>query len=261
MKKEIKVGLFQFDICWEDIPGNYGIIEKHVQNIKSLPNLLILPEMFTTGFTQNPKSLDKHMLEKHYNWQLDFSMNYRIHLMGTVVYFSDDKFYNRFIHTTPNGNVNTYDKRHLFQPGDEHKYFYPGQTRKVFDLEGIKFMPQICYDLRFPVWSRNNLGYHVLVYSSNWPISRKLAWDTLLRARAIENQCYVIGVNRLGTDRNDIEYFGGSSVYGPQGQLLLILNSDETYNEVVLSIDELEKYKTRFPFYKDADDFEIKNRD
>jgi omega-amidase len=261
MKKEIRTGIFQYDVLWEDIPGNYILIERQVQSMHSLPELLILPELFTTGFSNNPNTLDRKLLASHCEWQLEFSRKYQLHLMGSVIFFADGKFYNRLIHTTPQGEKNTYDKRHLFQMGYENKNFSSGVHRKVFDMNGLRIMPQICYDLRFPVWSRNDLGYHLLIYSSNWPLDRKLVWDTLLRARAIENQCYVIGVNRLGTDNNGIEYFGGSSIYGPQGELILMLEKNQEYGEVLLSIDELEKYRQSFPAFKDADLFEIKNRE
>ncbi len=261
MKKDIRIGIFQYDILWENIQGNHEIIEKHIQSINSLPNLLVLPEMYTTGFTINPATIDKKQLEEQFKWQVELSMNYQIHIMGSIIHYSEGRYFNRFFHTTPKGETNTYDKKHLFQIGGEDKHYSAGNNRKVIDLEGIKIMPQICYDLRFPVWSRNNIDYHILVYSSNWPLNRRLAWDTLLRARAIENQCFVIGTNRIGTDKNGYEYFGGSSVYGPQGELLLILDSDETYQEVTVSIEALEKYKESFPVYKDADLFEIKNRE
>jgi predicted amidohydrolase len=260
MKEEIKIGIFQFNILWNNILENQRIVESKIKALTTVPDVIVLPEMYTTGFYDKPEDIELRMLTEQADWQAGISSLYGVHVMGTTIHMENGRYYNRFLHTTPQKEHYYYDKRHLFL-GEEKLNYVQGTSRQIFSIDSYKIMPQICYDLRFPVWSRNDTGYHLLIYSSNWPLNRKLVWDTLLPARAIENQCYVIGVNRTGIDNNKIEYFGGSSVYNFKGEKMVYLNSAEQYAEVILPMKDLMDFRESFPVLKDADRFEIKNRE
>jgi predicted amidohydrolase len=257
MIDNITIGLFQTDIEWKSVTVNQNKIELLVQTQRPLPELLFLPEMYSTGFITSPLDLDSRKLSEQIEWQKNLSINYGIGIIGSVVLKDGDKYCNRMLYTTLDGNVNYYDKRHLFMIEQESGYFKAGTNRKLFSYETIKIMPQICYDLRFPVWSRNDLGYQILVYSANWPAARQEVWKALLRARAIENQCYVIGINRVGHDGNGIEYIGGSVVFDARGAEMLTLGDNEEYSTVNLSIAELINFRKKFPVHKDADPFRL----
>lgn len=260
MGNNIRFGLFQQDIIWNDIFANQFKIESLIKNLSSLPDILLLPEMYTTGFNDTPGILSKNDLAGQLAWQQSISVKYNICVFGSVIEYNQDTFFNRLFFTRSDGSNDYYDKRHLFGIGGESEFYTSGESRKIFSFGPVQIMPQICYDLRFPVWSRNNIGYHILIYSANWPANRRIVWDTLLKARAIENQCYTIGINRTGSDGNSINYDGGSAVYGPKGETLLLLDEKEQYAEIILSIDDLLQFKNSFPAYKDADGFEIKTR-
>jgi predicted amidohydrolase len=257
----LSIGIVQLDILWENIKGNQYKIEQIISNLKNLPQLILLPEVYSTGFTMSPNNLDRLELKEQINWQIELSKKYNVAIMGSVVSFHEQFYTNRMLYTTPKGATQEYDKRHLFHFEEKSGFYKAGTVRKCFHYDGLKLMPQICYDLRFPVWSRNNLDYQLLVYVANWPASRQLAWETLLPARAIENQCYVVGVNRVGKDKNGIAYSGGSAIYSPKGKALLKLTNKEQYAELSISIDALEDYQKRFPVLKDADLFTLKNPD
>jgi len=260
MSYRIRIGIFQQDIAWNDILTNQQKIENILNGIFQKPDIIVLPEMFSTGFNENPSEIIKEHIKGQLQWQLSVSKKYELSVFGSVIECEDLTFYNRIYFTRPDGTYESYDKHHLFSMAGENTNYSPGTERIVFSYNSIDIMPQICYDLRFPVWSRNNLNYHLLIYSANWPASRSIVWDTLLKARAIENQCYVIGVNRVGTDGNSINYLGRSAVYGPKGETILLLDNKEEYSEVLLSIDELMEFRKSFPVLNDADDFEIKTR-
>ncbi len=255
----IKIGILQLDIAWQDIQTNQQKIEAKLASLTSIPDLLVLPETFTTGFTTTPDQLQKNMLSAHIDWQMSLSDRYNCSLMGSVIVYSEGIYHNRCLYTSPVQKMDFYDKRHLFINEKACGFFEQGTKRKTFDLKGVGLMPLICYDLRFPVWSRNNLGYDVLVYMANWPSARQLVWETLLRARAIENQCIVVGVNRVGTDQNGISYAGGSAIIFPDGTNLLRLGNSEAYAEQEILLSKLYEFRRRYPFYLDADLFEIKN--
>lgn len=261
MKDRLIVGIFQMDIIWESIHSNQQKIEELLTGLEHVPDILVLPEMYATGFTMNPRNLDVRSVESQLEWQKQVSEKFKLAIVGSTVIADGTGFKNRLIFTADNSAPSFYDKRHLFKMEKENQSFTCGTDRQVIEYSGIKIMPQICYDLRFPVWSRNDTGYHLLIYVANWPASRRVVWDTLLRARAIENQCYCIGVNRVGADENPIDYDGGSAVYGPKGEEYLQMTDKDTYAEVELSINELINFREKFGAYKDADEFEIKNRE
>ncbi len=261
MKATYRIGLLQFDVKWEDIPSNIDYLTSFLQNQKYLPDLLVLPEMFTTGFTMKPNELDQSWLTKQFNLLQDLSQKHTVGLIGSLVASENNNFYNRLILFSPDQDFQVYDKRHLFRIGGEPEIYNKGTSRKNIVFKDLNIFPQVCYDLRFPVWSRNNLNYHALINVANWPAARHDVWLTLLKARAIENQCFVIGVNRVGTDKNGIEYLGGSVAYNAKGEKLCLMNNEEGYEEIEIDLHDLEKFRNKFPVYKDADSFKIKNRE
>lgn len=261
MTETIRIGIFQLDSVWEDIRANQVRVETMLESLSILPDLLILPEMYATGFTMNPGNIDQVQIANQLNWQQCISEKYMLAIMGSTIFIENGLFRNRLIYTANSSQPVFYDKRHLFRMEKENRSFTFGTERSRIEYKGIKIMPQICYDIRFPVWARNDFGYHLLVYVANWPASRRNVWDTLLAARAIENQCYCIGVNRIGTDGNPIEYNGGSAIFGPKGDCLLQMNEEESFTSIELSITELVAFREKFGAYKDADEFEIKNRE
>ncbi len=258
MNKTISLGIFQYDILWEDINGNLSYIEDFLGGLSSFPNLLILPEMFSTGFSMHPERLTVEKINFQKEWLLRVSKNSNMHIIGSIVDFDNKNYYNRMLLVNPDGSFFQYDKRHLFRMGKENDIYIKGNNRQVFSLDGVKIFPQICYDLRFPVWSRNTEGYHILINVANWPASRQVVWNTLLRARAIENQCFAVGVNRIGNDENGMDYAGGSVVYDAQGDEMIKLDNKALFKTVTLNITELINFKEKFPVYMDADLFELK---
>ena len=259
MSEILKIGIYQFDVIWEDIVANQQKIERLLKNTTNIPDILVLPEMYTTGFSMKPFNIDKNLLLKQTNWQEDISVKYKCAIIGSILFPKGKSYVNRCLYTSSIKNTDYYDKRHLFLTEKDCGYYSAGSDRKIFEHENYRIMPQICYDLRFPVWSRNNQNYQVLIYVSNWPSTRQNVWNTLLAARAIENQCYVVGVNRVGADLNNINYIGESAVYSPSGEEISKQGKEESYIEVKLSLQELINFRNKFPFYLDMDDFEIKN--
>ncbi|MBN2484381.1 MAG: nitrilase family protein [Bacteroidales bacterium] len=257
----LRIGIFQPNIVWADIEKNHEKTESLISSLNGLPDLLVLPEMYSTGFLQNPGIVPDKLLKKQFNWQASISKRNSMAVCGSIIEKFRGQYYNRWYITYPDGKLGYYDKRHLFEIGGEGEWFSKGKKRVVFSMGQWILMPQICYDLRFPVWSRNNLGYNMLIYSANWPASRIEAWETLLKARAIENQCYVVGVNRTGTDGNAVEYNGNSAVYGPDGKTIVHLGNQEIYATAELSLDKLINFRKSFPALSDADKFKINTRE
>lgn len=260
----INIGVFQMDISWENITSNQEKISSLLESLDKLPDILILPEMYSTGFTSDVSTLNilnKETLQSQKDWQQTIADKFKISIIGSVLFFDNQHFYNRLYFTGYKQESVFYNKRHLFKLEKQSNLFKPGNERVIIDFKGIKIMPQICYDLRFPVWSRNDSAYQLLIYVANWPEKRRLIWDTLLKARAIENQCYTIGVNRSGRDGNSIDYDGGSAVYGPDGEEYLLMERQEKYSEVNLSLSGLANFREKFGAYKDADEFQLKTRE
>lgn len=247
------VHFIAFDIFWEAPKKNLLFLEKEIEKIPKNTDILILPEMFTSGFTTCTK-IAETMNGETIKWLKNIANSKNIAIIGSIPIKENNNYYNRLLFVHPNQTIETYDKRHLFSLGNENKNYTAGQEKIIITYKGWKITPFICYDLRFPVWSRNNGAYDVLIYIANWPKSRISHWKTLLKARAIENQSYTIGVNRIGTDGNNIKYNGKSAVYDSFGKKI------DKNNTAFLYKQHLIETRNKFPFLQDRDDFLITNR-
>lgn len=258
MKETLNIGLFQYDILWENIAENKLKIERSIASFKEEIDLLILPETFLTGFTKNGPSYAIEHDNETLDWLRNMSVKYQTAICGSVYFKKDQNYTNRFLFVHPNGQIDHYDKRHLFSLGGEADQYTAGTQQTIINYLGWKISPTVCYDLRFPVWMRNKqLSYDLLINVANWPAKRNLAWTTLLAARAIENQCYSIGVNRVGKDQYGITYEGNSQAFNYLGEPLLKMENKEKIEKVALSYTSLKSYRDTFPFHADADDFSL----
>lgn len=256
---ELKIAVFQFDLAWESPSENRTAIDRLLLNVSPETDVVFLPEMFTTGFSMNAANLAETMDGPTVTWMKNRAAEYQIALCGSLIIQERGNSFNRLLFAEPSGEIHSYDKRHLFSMGNEIEFFSKGTERLIVNFKGWRIMPLICYDLRFPVWARNRDEYDLLFYSANWPTSRSLVWDTLLKARAIENQCYTVGANRVGTDGNGIGYSGNSRVIHPKGIVMAEAEDpSESVVEATLSMDELLKFRASFPVLKDADTFRLK---
>ena len=238
-------------------------------------DVVVLPEMFTTGFSMRSGALAQSMEGSAITWMAETANRLDAHICGSVIIESDGAYWNRLVWMSPSGENRTYDKRHLFRMSNEHDHYSAGNERLSVTLNGFTICPLICYDLRFPAWSRNgksmatdvhrttdghgstDINYDLLIYVANWPKARSEHWRTLLRARSIENLCYTVGVNRIGTDGNNTAYQGDSMTVDFRGEILTPLNSKESIVTVSVDLDLLAKYRSKFPAYLDADRFTI----
>lgn len=256
--------LVQTELHWEDKQANLSMLEKKINSLKAPTQVIVLPEMFSTGFSMQPEKLAETMDGSTVEWMRRLASTKKVIITGSLIIEEEGNYYNRLIWMLPNGQFGHYDKRHLFAYGDEHNHYTAGRDRFIASVNGWKINLLVCYDLRFPVWSRQSpleergeAEYDVLIYVANWPERRNTAWKSLLKARAIENQCYVIGVNRVGKDGNEIYHSGDSMVIGPLGEELYHKEKDEDLYTITLNKEELEQVRGRFPFLRDADDFNI----
>lgn len=254
--RDLKVGLIQSDIAWHDVDANEIRFDALVASLREPMDLLLLPEMFTTGFTMDPASHAEGMDGRGVRSLKRWAREKNTAVAGSLAIREEGRYYNRFILAGPDGNLAIYDKRHLFRMAGEETVYTAGSGRALIDIQGWKIRPFICYDLRFPVWSRNgNPAYDIAVYVANWPEQRREHWRALLRARAIENQCYCIGVNRIGADGNGILHSGDSAVIDFRGETLFEAANEECCAVVDCSYDALAEYRGSFPVWKDADAF------
>lgn len=255
----MKVTLLQPGLSWEDIEKNFLLFERLFSETEQITDMVILPEMFSTGFTMQPEKFESEELSKIPRWLQEMSDKYDFAIAGSSIAREENKFYNRFYFTTPQNDISFYDKRHLFRMGEEQDHYSAGRERKIFQYKTWRILPQVCYDLRFPVWSRNQDDYDLLIYVANWPAVRQDTWHTLLKARAIENQVYVIGVNRTGNDPR-VLYEGGSVVFSPKGEVIsdYIDNNFEKLS-ADLSMSDLNVFREKFPVWKDRDHFIIED--
>ena len=252
--------LIQTDLFWEDKKANLLMLEEKILNLKDKTQIVVLPEMFSTGFSMLPNLFAETMQGYTIDWMKRIASTQKIILTGSVMIEEEGNYYNRLIWMMPNGQFGYYDKRHCFAYANEDKHYTAGKTKTIAQVNGWKINLQICYDLRFPVWVRqqkNNL-YDAIIYVANWPERRSTAWKSLLVARAIENQCYVVAVNRVGKDGNDIEHSGDSMVINPLGEILYQKNNVEDIFTITIDKNTVEEVRNKFPFWKDADDFIIK---
>lgn len=259
MKSELKVALIQSNLIWENPEQNRINFTNKISAILESIDLIVLPEMFTSGFTMHPSSVAETMIGETVSWMQKLANLKKTAITGSLVIKENDNFYNRLLFVFPNGNIEYYDKKHTFTLAGEHKAYKAGSKLLTVNYLGWKICPLVCYDLRFPVWSRNTNDYDVLLYVANWPKIRVGAWDALLKARAIENMTYCIGVNRVGLDANNHEYSGNSGAYDVLGKRLdSILSNQEITEIVTLKKDHIFKYREKLGFLNDRDLFSLK---
>jgi omega-amidase len=269
----LTVTTIQTNLHWEDKSTNLKMLEKKINSIKEKTEIVVLPEMFTTGFSMQPEKLAEAMDGETVQWMKRITAKKKIILAGSIIIEEKGNYFNRLIWMLPNGQYGIYDKRHRFAYAGEDEQFSAGKNRLIASVKGWKINLLVCYDLRFPVWARQTspltplqrrgeqetpgLEYDVLIYVANWPDRRVHAWKTLLQARAIENQCYVVGVNRVGDDGNNIHYSGESMIIDPLGEVLYIKKDVEDIFSITLDKDHLNSVREKFPFWRDADHFQI----
>jgi predicted amidohydrolase len=258
MISKLNIVAIQTPIFWENAPKNKHFIDQKLRKLETKVDIVLLPEMFTTGFTMKSKKVAEDMHGPTIQWMQDWAKKLGILLGGSLVIRSKGKIYNRFVMVGDKGVLAYYDKRHTFTLAGEDKFYANGTNSGLFRYKGWKICLRICYDLRFPVWSRNTKNYDLLIYVANWPVERINAWDTLLQARAIENMCYVVGVNRVGTDYNKLVYPGHSAIYNPLGKVLAggISNNEENF-KAELNFLELQELRKQLNFLDDRDNFDL----
>lgn len=255
----LSITTIQADLHWENKQANFEMFKAFFKTASSSSSIIVLPEMFTTGFSMAPKDLAETMDGASVKWMKNQAIKLKKYLVGSLIIVENGNYYNRLIVATPNGTLKHYDKKHLFRYADEHLNYKEGNQELVIEIDNTKIAFFVCYDLRFPVWSRNyKLKYDVAIYIANWPEKRREHWTTLLKARAIENQSFVVGVNRIGIDGNNVSHSGDSKVYTPLGkQINTTLPNEEKVENIVLDIEMQNTYRSKFPAHLDADEFKI----
>lgn len=253
--ENLRITLVQADLVWEDKAANLQRFASEIAKAELATDLIILPEMFTTGFSMNAPTLAEDMNGATVQWLREQAAATNAVISGSFIAVDAGKYYNRLVWMRPDGSYDYYDKRHLFAYAGEDKSYTAGNQRLITTLKGWKICPLICYDLRFPVWSRNTEAYDLLIYIANFPERRSHAWKSLLVARAIENQAYTIGLNRVGSDAMDIAYSGDSCVLDYEGQLLYSLSEVEGVHTIELVLEAQMVFRQKFPFLKDRDVF------
>ena len=260
--RDLKVTIIQADLVWEHVEANLDGFDQKIEALKEDSHLIVLPEMFSTGFSMNAAKLAEDMNGSAVRWLQKTAGQRNIDVVGSIIVNDGGKFFNRLIWAKPGGALFVYDKRHLFRMAGEEKVYSAGQRNITVELLGWKIRPFICYDLRFPVWTRNVANqYDAAVFIANWPERRSEHWRLLLHARAIENQCYVIGVNRVGKDGNGHSYSGDSAIFDPWGRGLFHEQHKTCTHTAILSRDVLETCRKTFPVWMDADNDLIRAAD
>lgn len=258
MRDQLKVACIQSQLVWENPKQNRKHFSELIKGITQEVDIIVLPEMFTTGFTMNASKVAETMEGESIAWMRKKAQKTEAAIAGSVIITEDGKFYNRLLFVEPSGTIQYYDKRHTFTYANEDKVFASGTEKLIVDYKGWKICPLICYDLRFPVWARNVEDYDVLLYVANWPKPRILAWDTLLKARAIENMSYCIGVNRIGTDEEQNEYCGHTAVYDVLGNVITTLKPNKEHVEIAtLDKKHISFYRGKLKFLSDRDAFSL----
>jgi predicted amidohydrolase len=252
--RDLTVTIMQANLKWEDPGANIAMFEERISSLRDKSDLVVLPEMFTTGFTMNAERVAEEMDGPAVEWMVRTARTSGFNLAGSLVIREEGRYYNRLVWSFPDGEIITYDKRHLFRMAGEERVYSTGNSLVTARIDGWKIRPYICYDLRFPLWCRNrNNDYDAALFVANWPEKRAHHWKTLLSARAIENQCYVIGCNRTGFDGNGVTYSGDSSIIDPQGRVLIRETGGEGLLTMRLSAEALAEYRKSFPVWMDAD--------
>ncbi len=257
MKEDLQITLVQSHLHWEDKETNLNMFQAKLEQIPSSTDIIVLPEMFSTGFTMNAAAMAENMQGKTVMWMQEMAKKHQAVITGSLIINNNEKFYNRLIWAQPDGIILHYDKRHLFSMADEDKTYTAGNTKLIVNWKGWKICPLICFDLRFPVWSRNTESYDLLMYTANWPERRIQHWNKLLYARAIENQCFVIGLNRIGEDATGMHYTGQSVAIDPMGEHMFEPHALEANNTVILKHEEIVKLRRYMQFLKEQDQFTI----
>lgn len=255
--QDLNVTIVQTTLNWEDKSGNLNHFASTLSEIQST-DLVVLPEMFSTGFSMNAPMLAETMEGPTVQWMTKIAQEHNFNLCGSVIIQENGNYYNRFVLARRNGKIEHYDKRHTFSMAGEHEVFAKGQSQVIWEINDWKLCPQVCYDLRFPVWSRNTSDYDVLLYSANWPAKRIPHWDTLLKARAVENQCYVVACNIVGRDGNDIEYVGHSGAIDFDGEWICYAEKEAEVLSIRLDANDLMSRRKAFPVLFDRDTFTIR---
>lgn len=257
--EHLRVSLLQADLYWENPDANRAMFEEMIWQLEAPTDIIVLPEMFTTGFTMSPEEFAEPMNLHTHKWMRQIAAQTRAAICGSYIVRENGRYYNRFLWVQPDGKYFWYDKKHLFGMAGEHLHYTAGTAPVIIEWYGWRICPMICYDLRFPVWSRlrSDLHYDLLIYVANWPAPRIHAWNVLLRARAVENQAYCIGVNRIGTDGYGNYYTGESAVIDYTGQELFYAKLTVAKTTVTLDKKQLEKFRQAFPFQNDADRFRL----
>jgi predicted amidohydrolase len=253
----MKVALIQSALAWENPIENRSHLAQKITGFLEDVDLIVLPEMFSTGFTMNPKAVAETMQGETIAWLQHMAKAKNAAITGSLVIQENGNYYNRLVFVFPNGDIKTYDKRHLFSLAGEDKVYSAGKEKLIVEYKGFKICPLVCYDLRFPVFARNVENYDLLIYVANWPKPRVNAWDILLKARAVENMCYTIGVNRVGTDNNNHEYVGHSQAVDFLGNSLLEPQESEGVFIVTLDKNTMLETRQKLAFLEDKDDFTI----
>lgn len=255
MQNSINITLVQTDIQWMNSTATIDFLDKQLANITT--DLIVLPEMFSTGFSMEPAKIAEPMDGISVTWMLAKAKELNCAICGSLSIQENNNYFNRFVFVTPEGIQSVYNKKHLFTYGKENDVYTSGSNLTPINYKGFKIQPFICYDLRFPVWSRNTNDYDIAIYVANWPAKRAFAWNSLLTARAIENMSYVVAVNRLGIDGNHLNYQGDSQVIGPLGELLTHCSNQAVVRQITLQKNTLTKTRNQFRFLEDRDEFKL----
>lgn len=258
MKEELVVGMIQSELHWENPDANREMFSGKLSSIAAEADLIVLPEMFTTGFSMNAAELAEENEGTTLNWMQSLAVKHEIAITGSVIVKDKARFYNRLYFVFPDGSYDWYDKKHTFTLAGEHRTYTAGKEKLIVEYKGWKICPLICYDLRFPVWARNTEDYDLLIYVANWPKKRTEAWDALLKARAIENMSYCVGVNRVGLDGNGHEYVGHSAIYDVLGDCISVANEEKEFAlNVTLSKKHIQETRKKLQFLNDRDAFNL----
>ncbi|WP_347373371.1 amidohydrolase [Aequorivita sp. Q41] len=258
MEKNLKITIVQSELHWENAVANRTMFSKKIQNSEEKTDLFVLPEMFTTGFSMHAEKLAEPNDGETLQWMISEAKKHNTAITGSVIISENNIFYNRLFFVFPDGSYKKYDKKHTFTLAKENETYSAGKKRLIVDYKGWKICPLICYDLRFPVWARNTDNYDVLIYVANWPKARILAWNTLLRARAIENMAYCVGVNRTGFDENNHEYNGHSALYDVLGKQISNSHTGEFIETISLDKEHIQNNRKQLQFLNDRDEFTLK---
>lgn len=253
----LTISALQYDIMWENPKENLLKLDKLILDVPNNSDVILLPEMFTTGFSMNTEEMAESMDGSTVNWMRGKAKTLNKVIAGSIIIEDDSKYRNRFLWVEPNGSIQYYDKRHSFGLGGEDEHFTNGNKRVVIKYKNWKIFPIICYDLRFPEWIKNNLDYDIIINVANWPVERSEHWKSFLNARAIENQAYVVGLNRIGIDEMDRNYIGDSAIINFDGNAMQRLGNIEGIMNAKFTKNPLDNYRSQFPFLKDQDSYHI----